>query len=58
MRFQSQMAIPISIGGFFGSCLIAIVFTYLYFTGEETDKEKIKRLKDEIVRLKKENSIK
>lgn len=49
-----QLFIPIIIGGFFGSCLIAILFTYLYFTHEETNKEKIERLKNEIAQLKKE----
>jgi uncharacterized membrane protein (DUF106 family) len=49
-----QLLIPVIIGGFFGSCLVAIVFTYLYFTHVETDKEKIKRLKDENDPFKKE----
>lgn len=35
-----QLLIPVIVGGFFGSCMVAIVFTYLYFTHVETDKEK------------------
>jgi len=53
-----EFFIPVVIGGFFGSSLIAILFTYFYFTHEETveetDEEKIKRLTNEIAKHKKE----
>lgn len=48
------MVISIIVGGFFGSCLVAVLFTYLYFFHEETDKKKILRLKQEINQFKKE----
>ena len=44
--------VSIVIGGFIGSCIISIIFTYLYFFQKETDKEKIERLKTEINELK------
>lgn len=46
--------IPVVIGGFFGSSLIAILFSYLYFTQKETDEDTIKRLTNEIAQQKKE----
>ena len=35
-----QLLISTSISGFFGSCVVAILFTYLYFTHVEKDKKK------------------
>jgi len=46
--------IPVMAGGFIGSSVVAALFTYLYFTQIETDKEKIKKLRDEIALLKNE----
>ena len=49
-----HMLISVIVAGFLGSCAAAIGFTYYYFTHEETDKEKIQRLKHEINQLKQE----
>lgn len=49
-----HILVPVSVGGFLSSGIVAIVFTYLYFTQVETEPEKIKRLKNEIAELKKE----
>jgi len=38
----------LAVAGFLGSAIIALIFSYLYFYQEETDKEKIKRLRHEI----------
>jgi uncharacterized membrane protein (DUF106 family) len=53
-----QLLVCTSVSGFLGSCVVAILFTYLYFTHVETDKERIKRLKHEITQFKKKTSIK
>jgi len=50
-----HMLISVIVSGFLGSCVAAIVFTYHYFTHEETGKEKIQRLKHEIKQFKQEN---
>lgn len=42
-----HMLISTIVGGFFGSFIAAGIFTYDYFTHEETD-EKNQQLKDEI----------
>ena len=44
--------------GFAGSSIIALVFTFLYFFHQETDKEKIQRLQEEIEKLKKTRPLK
>lgn len=44
--------------GFAGSTIIAIVFVFFYFFHQETDKEKILRLREEIEELKKDNPLK
>ncbi len=40
------------IGGFIGSSIVAVIFSYLYFYQKETDKEKIQRLQLEINEVK------
>ncbi len=40
------------VGGFIGSSIIAVIFSYLYFYQKETDKEKIQRLQLEINEVK------
>lgn len=40
------------IGGFIGSSIIALLFSWLYFFQQETDQEKIERLQQEINELK------
>jgi len=45
-------AMSIIIGGFAGSSIIALVFSWLYFFQKETDSEKIQRLREEINRIK------
>jgi uncharacterized membrane protein len=52
-----QMVIAAGVSGFLGSCVIALGFTWLYFTQAESDEEKIQRLTDEIDRLRKEKEI-
>ena len=44
--------------GFIGSSIIALLFAFFYFFYEETDKEKIERLQEEIAELKKDNALK
>ena len=45
-------AVNMVIGGFIGSSIIALLFSWLYFFQQETDQEKIERLKQEINELK------
>ena len=45
-------AVSIIIGGFIGSSIIALVFSWLYFFQKETDREKIQRLQQEINEIK------
>lgn len=45
-------AVDMVIGGFLGSSIIALVFSWLYFFQKETDQEKIERLQQEINDLK------
>ncbi len=42
----------LAVAGFIGSAVIALIFSYLYFYQEETDQDKIKRLRHEINDLK------
>lgn len=49
-----QMFVPVVVGGFFGSCIVAVLFTYLYFTHTQTNDEEIQTVKNEIALLKKE----
>jgi len=42
----------LAVSGFIGSGLIALIFSYLYFYQEETEKEKIHRLRQEINDIK------
>lgn len=44
--------ISLSVAGFIGSSVIALIFSYLYFYQQETDKEKIQRLQQEINEIK------
>ncbi|MCG8637869.1 MAG: hypothetical protein MI863_28850 [Desulfobacterales bacterium] len=44
--------ICLTVAGFIGSSVIALIFSYLYFYQKETDKEKIRRLQEEINELK------
>ncbi len=46
------MIASLAVSGFIGSGLVALIFTFLYFFQEETDKEKIQRLQNEIRHLK------
>ena len=46
------VAASIICGGFIGSSLIALIFTWLYLFQKETDQEKIQRLRQEINELK------
>lgn len=52
--FGIRMMASMFVGGFFGTGIIALLFTYFYFLHKETDTEKIKRLKDEIRTIKSE----
>lgn len=45
-------AVSIIIGGFIGSSIVALVFSWLYFFQKETDREKVQRLRQEINELK------
>lgn len=45
-------AVSIVIGGFIGSSIIALLFSWLYFFQKETDQEKIQRLQEEINDIK------
>lgn len=38
-----QLLVPVIVGGFFGSCVIAIIFIYLYFTHTEMQQGKVKK---------------
>jgi ABC-type amino acid transport system permease subunit len=51
-----EMVISIIVGGFFGTCLVAVLFTCHYFFAGETDQDKMDRPRQEIARLKKETS--
>lgn len=53
----AQTLVCMVTAGFIGSCLIALVFSYLYFWQQETDREKIQRLKQEINELKQVKKI-
>ena len=44
--------VSILVGGFIGSSIIALVFSWLYFFQKETEKEKIQRLRQEINQIK------
>ena len=46
------------VGGFAGSSIIAVIFSYLYFYQKETDKEKIQRLQLEVNEVKQIKRIK
>lgn len=45
-------AVNMVIGGFLGSSIIALLFSWLYFFQQETDREKIERLQQEINEIK------
>lgn len=47
-----ETLISLTMAGFIGSGIIALVFSYLYFYQKETDKEKIMRLQQEINEIK------
>ena len=44
--------ICVVVGGFVGSSIIALIFSYLYFLQKETDGDKIMRLQQEINQIK------
>lgn len=45
--------ISLAVAGFIGSAVIALVFSYLYFYQNESDKKKVNRLQNEIKEIKK-----
>ncbi len=47
-----ETLISLTVAGFIGSSIIAMIFSYLYFYQKETDKDKIQRLQEEINELK------
>ncbi len=53
-----EWTIALSIAGFAGSSVIALVFSFFFFFRKETDTEKIQRLNDEITQLKQQPPLK
>ena len=53
-----QWVMAMTISGFIGSSIIALMFTFFYFFRKETDQEKVQRLEDEVIRLKQQKQLK
>ena len=53
-----QTLISLTVAGFIGSSVVALLFTFLLFFRRETDREKVARLQQEILQLKRRNRVK
>lgn len=56
--FGVELIACVGVAGFLGTCIVAALFTYFYFFHQETDKEKIERLKLEIKQSKEKKNNK
>ncbi|MCG8566349.1 MAG: hypothetical protein MI747_14825 [Desulfobacterales bacterium] len=53
-----QWVVCLTISGFLGSSIVALIFTFFFFFRRENEQEKIQRLQDEIVQLKQQKQLK
>lgn len=50
--------VSLTVAGFIGSSIIALLFTFFFFFRKETDREKVVRLEQEILQLKQQSRAK